>query len=118
MEYSHFKSMWLLLLDFRGIKSPPFCFFLSFFVSFLSEYVIISLCDNQCIWPTASIQYRIIGQVCRASLPGKSAGQVCRASLPGKSAGQVCRASLPGKFSHDRKKNGCYRHLPVTQNLV
>jgi hypothetical protein len=38
-------------------------------------------------------------QVCRASLPGKSAGQVCRASLPGKSAGQDCRASLPGKFA-------------------
>jgi hypothetical protein len=43
-------------------------------------------------------------QLCRASLPGKSAGQVCRASLPGKSAGQVFRASLPRHAGHVRSK--------------
>jgi hypothetical protein len=39
----------------------------------------------------------LTGQVCRPSLPAKSAGQVCRPSLPAKSAGQVCRPSLPAK---------------------
>jgi hypothetical protein len=33
-------------------------------------------------------------QVCRPSLPAKSAGQVCQPSLPAKSACQVCRPSL------------------------
>jgi hypothetical protein len=40
-------------------------------------------------------------QVCRASLPGKSAGQVCRASLPGKAAGQGCRAKVHAMVQYD-----------------
>jgi hypothetical protein len=76
-------------------------------------FIITEYCHNQGL------------QVCRASLPGKSAGQLCRASLPGKSAGQVCRASLPGKSSgqvcrgmpgmSDQNSMETFFHFPISQ---
>jgi hypothetical protein len=52
---------------------------------------------KQCWFSILIFNPSLIKQVCRPSLPAKSAGRVCRPSLPAKSAGIVCRPSLPAK---------------------